>query len=868
MTADSSAPSLQSAAPALALAQQIAGVRLDAHYVPMRLPAGTVSRTWGSALVRKASGELLPVQPGDLVEKGDVILTTQDGIVEITADPQAAAARPVAYAAGSEALAPLLAELDLGELEFEAPAAGVSSGGEGDSGLQSATLVERVIEVVTPQEYAYATTLATSDTVERPTDTIAVETSAAPAPAPADTNVTVQLSGPASVVEGQTSGEYTVTLSETALTEVTITLVYGGSASAGTDYVQQLTVTVPAGQRSATFTLPTLDDALVEGAETIQITLGEVTGGGYASIAADPQAGSITTTLIDDTGPASPTPAPAGAEDTVTISLTGPGTVVEGQVATGYTVQLSQTAATDMTVQLTYSGTATDGSDYTKVVSVTVPAGSTSTSFDISALDDALADNGEAFTVALGAVTGGGFETVTVDPVANAVTTIISDDAGPAIPGGTVPGTEDTVTISLTGPGTVVEGEVATGYTVHLSQPAATDLTVQLTYSGTATDGADYTKVVSVTVPAGSASTSFDITTLDDALADNGESFTVTLGTITGGGFEAVAVDPTAASVTTVISDDVGPGVPGGGTPGAEDTVTISLTGPGTVVEGEVATGYTVHLSQPAATDLTVQLTYSGTATDSSDYTKVISVTVPAGSASTSFDITTLDDALADNGESFTVTLGTITGGGFEAVAVDPTAASVTTVIADDVGPGVPGGGTPGSEDTVTISLTGPGTVVEGQAATGYTVQLSQPAATDLTVQLTYSGTATDGSDYTKVVSVTVPAGSASSTFDITTLDDALVDNGESFTVTLGTITGGGFEAVAVDPTAASVTTVISDDVGPSIPGGGTPGAEDTVTISLTGPGTVVEGEVATGYTVQLSQPAATDLTVQLTYSG
>ena len=49
----------------------------------------------------------------------------------------------------------------------------------------------------------------------------------------------------------------------------------------------------------------------------------------------------------------------------------------------------------------------------------------------------------------------------------------------------------------------------------------------------------------------------------------------------------------------------------------------------------------------------------------------------------------------------------------------------------------------------------GPGSVVEGQTASGYTVSLSQPAATDVTIKLTYSGTATDGSDYTAVTSVT-----------------------------------------------------------------------------------------------------------------
>ena len=105
------------------------------------------------------------------------------------------------------------------------------------------------------------------------------------------------------------------------------------------------------------------------------------------------------------------------------------------------------------------------------------------------------------------------------------------------------------------------------------------------------------------------------------------------------------------------------------------------------------------------------------------------------------------------------------------------------------------------------------------------TVTLSQAAVTPVTVALTYSGTATDGSDYTRVVNVTVPAGATSATFDLTTLDDALADNGETIVVGLGSISGGGFEAISANPAASSVTTTISDDVTPGGPGTPAPGA-------------------------------------------
>ena len=120
--------------------------------------------------------------------------------------------------------------------------------------------------------------------------------------------------------------------------------------------------------------------------------------------------------------------------------------------------------------------------------------------------------------------------------------------------------------------------------------------------------------------------------------------------------------------------------------------------------------------------------------------------------------------------------MGTITGGGFEAIQADSTKNSVTTTINDDAGPGIPT--PPGPEDTVLVSIAGPASVIEGQKTAPYTVTLTQAAESNVTVQLVYKGTATDGSDYTKVVSVTIPKGASSATFDLQTLDDALVDNG------------------------------------------------------------------------------------------
>ncbi|WP_218568399.1 tandem-95 repeat protein [Pseudomonas sp. LS-2] len=113
--------------------------------------------------------------------------------------------------------------------------------------------------------------------------------------------------------------------------------------------------------------------------------------------------------------------------------------------------------------------------------------------------------------------------------------------------------------------------------------------------------------------------------------------------------------------------------------------------------------------------------------------------------------------------------------------------------------------------DTTVASITGSTEVTEGQAAT-YTISLSNPAQTEVTINLTYSGTAADGSDYTQVVSVKIPANASSVTFDLATINDTLPEGVENVTVSIGAITGGNFENVVVSSTNGSVTTTIIDN--------------------------------------------------------
>ena len=103
-----------------------------------------VSALWGKSFIRDAQGKFRPLEMHETVVRGDVILTEQNAIVQLTQD-LAADAGP---ATPRVALAPTemdraISGLNNSELDF-VTAAGTTAG---DGGLTPATRVERVIEL-------------------------------------------------------------------------------------------------------------------------------------------------------------------------------------------------------------------------------------------------------------------------------------------------------------------------------------------------------------------------------------------------------------------------------------------------------------------------------------------------------------------------------------------------------------------------------------------------------------------------------------------------------------------------------------------------------------------------------------------------
>ena len=114
---------------------------------------GKVSALWGAALIRTPDGHVRALQVGDVVNKGDMLLTTQDGIVRLDdldspmITMAAAPALPTAVATPPVAdIDRVIAELNQPDTET-APAAGLTGGGGG--GLTPGLRVDRISESTT-----------------------------------------------------------------------------------------------------------------------------------------------------------------------------------------------------------------------------------------------------------------------------------------------------------------------------------------------------------------------------------------------------------------------------------------------------------------------------------------------------------------------------------------------------------------------------------------------------------------------------------------------------------------------------------------------------------------------------------------------
>jgi fibronectin type 3 domain-containing protein len=300
-----------------------------------------------------------------------------------------------------------------------------------------------------------------------------------------------------------------------------------GTATAGSDYTAASgTLSWAAGViGSKTFTVPISQDTLVEGNETINLTLSGAVG---ATLGPAPT--SVITITDDD-----------GGAGTVQFSA---GTYTVGEGGGSVTITATRTGGSVGAASVNYAtanGTAAAGSDYTATSGTLSWAAGVigSKTFTVPITQDAAVEGNETINVTLSGAVG-----ATLGPAPTSVITITDDD-------GPVGALQFSATSYL------VAENGGTAVTVTVTRVGASSGAVSATYAtadGTAVASVDYVATSgSLSWANGDATTkSFSVPLINDSVFEAGEYFDVTLAGVTG----AMLGSPSTAAVE--IADDDG----------------------------------------------------------------------------------------------------------------------------------------------------------------------------------------------------------------------------------------------------------------------------------------------------------------------
>ena len=581
----------------------------------------------------------------------------------------------------------------------------------------------------------------------------------------------------------EAGGTSTVTVSTgstTFITEQTIDLTLGGTATNPDDYtISDTSLTLAAGQTSVTATVTAVQDTIDEPNETVLIT---------ASVGGSTIGTQQTITITDD-----------DAAPTLTVSV-APTTLYEDARMATVTIATvgGVTVGADTTVNLTLTGTATKGTDYSiGSESLTLTSGQSSATTTITTITDTDAEGDETVQIAAATAAGtavGSQQTVTIkDPPA--LTVSFSGDF-------------ERTNFHL------VEGD-SVDVPVVLSGAPGREVTITMDIrQRRTTSSSDYTAMpLSLTFGPAETRKTVTVTATDDNEVDLGESIAVNYpqlvdlpAGITGSGISVVIVlvdndfeyqVSHAAGTTLAVDEDAGP-----------LTATVRVQTPGTVGSADLAAlNETVVLSVSTAAD---------TATEGTDYT-ALSQTLTFGStdfveqsssgcvpssadcmrAEKTVSIPITDDMLYEGAtpETFTLTLSHGTG---QRVTYPSPGETATVSIADNERP------------ALTFSVL-PATILEDGGMATVTVATSDgnTITSDATIDLTLAGTATKGTDYIiDSESLTLMAGQSSVTATITATNDADADDNETVVVTA--TSGGNAVGSAQTVTIAETLPVLS----------------------------------------------------------
>ena len=357
-----------------------------------------------------------------------------------------------------------------------------------------------------------------------------------------------------------------------------------------------VSVRVEADATSATVTVPTVDDAQVEGDGTVMLTL--VSGTGYVL-------GETSSAAVDVTD-----------DDVATFAVSAEPAEIDEGGAAALTVAIANgvTFARRQSIALSATGSAT-AADYRLLPeTLELAAGASSATATLTAVADPYAEPAETVTVR---ATHDGAE------VGSATVTIRASEALPR------------ATVSAVS-AAVSEGAPAQ-FAITLDAPARTALSVSVAVSETGAVLAE-TPAAAVGFAVGDQTASLALATSDDAVVEADGTLTVTLGA--GSGY----VLGTATAATVTVTDN--------------DTATFAFGAAADEIDEGGATMVTVTVEDGVtfAEEQSIALSMTGTAAADDYDLSADALTLAAGANSVSATLTAVDDAVHEASETVTLT--------------------------------------------------------------------------------------------------------------------------------------------------------------------------------------------------------------------
>ncbi|WP_158089096.1 Ig-like domain-containing protein [Cognaticolwellia mytili] len=531
----------------------------------------------------------------------------------------------------------------------------------------------------------------------------------------------------------------------------TFTITDGGTdVAAGSDITVSFTMDDSSGNTSAAYTT-----AISQGSDAIYANLPDV------DLTAD------SNTIAED-----------GGVSTLTATLSN---------------SLNNQWPVDITVNLAYTGTGTAGTDYSKSDSLVISAGNSTNTTTVTGTADTLFDAAanETAIIDIDSLSAGNEGTTNQQTI-----TITDAESAPTV-------------ILTTGSGVVVENGGTSALTATLSNATYADVTVNLGYTGTASSGGvDYnTPSSSITISGGSttANAATGITSVDDGDTEGFETIITDITSVSGGS----ATESGSQQKTVTINDNE-----------TIPVVTLSASS-NSLLENAGSSTLTATLDQVTFEDVTVNLTYSGTATSGTDYgVPAGSITITAGQLTGTTTITATDDSSDEDDETIIVDIASVSGGNSIENVTPQT--ETLTITDNDTAP-TP---TPDPEPvpvletaSVTLSVSS-NTISENGGSSTVTASLDKVISKPVTVSLAYSGTASGGNDYTSPVgSVSIAAGETSASLSLIAIADKIIEENETIIIDISAIsddiaTESGNQQRTVTITEASAVLTTVSDVG------------------------------------------------------